>query len=69
LIYFFIVLFFQVTLFGINELDNYKYNNSIILFFINFFLLLKKRIFPKEVVSEKYLNKYLDYIYFKVAND
>ena len=69
LIIFFVVLYFQVTLFGVSELDNYKYYNSILLFFINLYILISKMPMLKIFISEKFLNKCLNFIYFKVAND
>jgi hypothetical protein len=69
LVYFFVVLFFQVTLFGNTELDNYKYYNSSYLFITNLYLIIEKRLFLRYFIPAKYLDKLVGYIYFKVAND
>jgi hypothetical protein len=64
-----VVLFFQVTLFGNTELDNYKYYNSSYLFVVNLYMIIEKRLFLRYFIPAKYLDKLIDYIYFKVAND
>jgi quinol-cytochrome oxidoreductase complex cytochrome b subunit len=69
LVYFFVVLFFQVTLFGNTELDSYKYYNSSYLFITNLYLIIEKRLFLRYFIPAKYLDKLVGYIYFKVAND
>jgi quinol-cytochrome oxidoreductase complex cytochrome b subunit len=69
LVYFFVVLFFQVTLFGNTELDNYKYYNSSYLFITNLYFIIEKILFLKYFIPAKYLDKLVQYIYFKVAND
>jgi quinol-cytochrome oxidoreductase complex cytochrome b subunit len=69
LVYFFVVLFFQVTLFGNTELDHYKYYNSAYLFITNLYLIIERFLFLRYFIPAKYLDKLIGYIYFKVAND
>jgi hypothetical protein len=63
------VLYFKVNLFGVSELENYKYYNSIFQFLINLSILILKLPFLKFLFSEKLLNKCFNLFYFKVAND
>lgn len=56
LIFFFVVLYFQVSLFGSSELDNLKYSNSISslyreIFFLGLNNALIKKIFPPRLLA------------------
>jgi len=69
LVYFFVVLFFQVTLFGNTELDHYKYNNSLYIYIMSIYLVIHRLLYLDYIIPAKYLEKLKDYFYFKVAND
>jgi len=69
LIFFFLVLYFQTTLFGLSELENFKYYNSIYLFIFETQNIVLKSSIIKYFVSEQSLNKLFNFIYFKVTND
>ena len=56
LIFFFVVLYFQVSLFGSSELDNLKYSNSVStlcreIFFLGLNNILIKKIFPPRLLA------------------
>jgi len=69
LVYFFVVLYFQVSLFSSSELENLKYYNTLHSFYHELYVLILKFPFLKNFISESFIDKKLSVIYFKVAND
>ena len=57
LIYFFLVLYFQVSIFGSLEIENLKKNNSIYSFFQELFVIVKDLIIKPTKKTEKELRR------------
>ena len=69
LVFFFLVLYYQVSLFGSSELENLKYYNSLHTFYHELYVLILKHSFLKIFISEQFIDKQISNLYFKVAND
>ena len=69
LVFFFLVLYYQVSLFGSSELENLKYYNSLHTFYHELYILILRHSFFKIFISEQFIDKQISNLYFKVAND
>ena len=69
LVFFFLVLYYQVSLFGSSELENLKYYNSLHTFYHVLYVLILRHSFLKIFISEQFIDKQISNLYFKVAND
>jgi len=68
LVFFFLVLYFQVSLFGSSELENLKYINVMYAFYQELYICLLNNKFIRLFLSELYLNKKMEKLYIKVYN-
>lgn len=68
LVFFFLVLYYQVSLFGSSELENLKYINALYSLYQELYIIILKNKFVSFFISEKFLNKKLQNIYIKVYN-
>lgn len=68
LIFFFLVLYFQVSLFGTSELENLKYINSINGYIYSIWFFLLKSETGKSFISRKFIQKKLKNIHIKSYN-
>lgn len=68
LVFFFLVLYFQVSLFGSSELENLKYTNSLYSFYSELYKLILKHKFLKFIISEKFINTRFQKLNTKIYN-
>ena len=68
LIFFFLVLYFQVSLFGSSELENLKYTNVLYSLYFELQNILKKHVFLKFVISESFATKQFKNTHIKAYN-
>lgn len=67
--FFFLVLYFQVSLFGTSDIENLKYNNTVYSFYQELFNYAKTNKLLTIFISESYLNKFFFKIHSKVYNN
>jgi len=68
LVFFFVVLYFQVSLFGSSELENLKYINSVYTFYYEFLNLLKSYNILNFPPFNKYINNQIKTSHIRVCN-
>ena len=68
LVFFFCVLYFQVSLFGSSELENLKYNNVVYSFYRELLLIIEKHSFLKFFIPRNILHNKIKKTHIKVYN-
>lgn len=68
LVFFFVSLYFQVSLFGSSELENLKYINVLYSFYQELYVLILNHAWLRFVISEQFLNQRMQKLYVKVYN-
>jgi hypothetical protein len=69
LVFFFLVLYFQVSLFGTSDLENLKYINTLHSIYQEIIIFLTKYKILNFFISEKFLNKKFSKFYCKIYNN
>ncbi len=69
LVYFFLVLYFQVSLFSSSELENVRYYNTLYSLFNELYILILKFPLLKVFISESFVENNLIKFQYKAAND
>lgn len=68
LVFFFVSLYFQVSLFGTSELENLRYINVLYSLYQELYILIARHSWLRAIISENYLNKKMQKLYFKAHN-
>ena len=68
LVFFFVVLYYQVSLFGSSEFENLKQTNTIYAFYRELLTVILRYKFLKLFLSEKFLFQQLNYLQLKSYN-
>ncbi len=68
LVFFFLVLYYQVSLFGSSELENLKYINTLYSLYQEIYAIILKNPIASLIISEKFLNNQMKNVYIKAYN-